>query len=360
MSHDSFLTPFDVVKQRMQLGYYKSVPHCVRTILKTEGLRALYSSFPTTLMMNIPFGGVMVAVNESVKKVLIPDGEFDFWMTMVSGSIAGTVAAAATNPLDVVKTRLQTQNLEHCTKSCEDPHFNPVPPNGTTGATVGASSSGAGANTPAGVRPGKSPKGFGLEGPSARSYRRARPLLPQLGGALAEPTLAASTSKMNLWRKGALSSSGGVAGSTGTSSGVGRAQPGLLFSAGAGGASSGGVVSRVPNMRMRALMTSALPRLSLGSYSKPRGSTGSVLFTIKRSAVVRALCSAGPHQSASSASITYQSLGMVQMAKQIYAAEGMMGFAKGIVPRMMVHAPSVAISWTAYETMKVILMGDGA
>lgn len=43
VSHDMIMTPFDVIKQRMQLGYYRSMPHCISTILRTEGIRV--SSF---------------------------------------------------------------------------------------------------------------------------------------------------------------------------------------------------------------------------------------------------------------------------------------------------------------------------
>lgn len=40
---------------------------------------------------------------------------------------------------------------------------------------------------------------------------------------------------------------------------------------------------------------------------------------------------------------------------QIYAAEGVVGFFRGVGPRLMVHTPSVAISWTTYETVKGLL-----
>ena len=117
LGHDMVMTPFDTVKQRMQLGYYNTTSHCARTIIKTEGVRALYVSLPTTLAMNLPYGMIMVAVNESMRKVISPgEGRLSVASSMISGSIAGAIAAALTNPLDIVKTRLQTQNLEPCPK----------------------------------------------------------------------------------------------------------------------------------------------------------------------------------------------------------------------------------------------------
>lgn len=119
ISHDLIMTPFDVVKQRMQLGYYASVRHCLKSIVRTEGVRALYISFPMTLSMNIPYGAIMVPVNESMKKVLNPSGRFDYRISMISGAVAGAVAAAVTTPLDIIKTRLQTQNLQPVSGSAE-------------------------------------------------------------------------------------------------------------------------------------------------------------------------------------------------------------------------------------------------
>ncbi|CAN0150825.1 unnamed protein product [Discosporangium mesarthrocarpum] len=109
--HDLIMTPMDVVKQRLQLGYHRGIFDCIRTIAQTEGSQAFYRSFPTTLFMNIPYGCIMVAANESIKQALRPKGSFDTSTYIIAGSGAGAIAAFSTTPLDVVKTRLQTQAL---------------------------------------------------------------------------------------------------------------------------------------------------------------------------------------------------------------------------------------------------------
>lgn len=107
--HDAVLTPMDVVKQRLQLGYYKGVVDCVRTIVREEGWAALYRSYPTTIAMNVPYASLVVATNESVKKVLNPSGEMNMPAYLVAGALSGAVASFFTNPLDVIKTRLQVR-----------------------------------------------------------------------------------------------------------------------------------------------------------------------------------------------------------------------------------------------------------
>lgn len=53
--HDLIMTPMDVVKQRLQLGYYNGVSDCFKSVIRQEGARALYISFPTTFLMNLPY-----------------------------------------------------------------------------------------------------------------------------------------------------------------------------------------------------------------------------------------------------------------------------------------------------------------
>lgn len=110
--HDFISTPMDMVKQRLQLGYYNGLFHCMRSISAEEGVISLWRSYPTTLLMNIPYAAVVVSANESFKKFLTPVfGPLNVTTYIISGALAGSLAAAATCPLDVLKTRLQTQGL---------------------------------------------------------------------------------------------------------------------------------------------------------------------------------------------------------------------------------------------------------
>ncbi|OII72488.1 mitochondrial carrier protein [Cryptosporidium ubiquitum] len=112
ISHDVIATPLDVIKQRLQVGSYKGMSDCILTILKKEGIRSFYRSLPITLFMNIPQTGLFVLLNENlkvligrVKKNSLKQNTYNFVIAGISGGIAGFI----TNPLDVIKTKLQTQ-----------------------------------------------------------------------------------------------------------------------------------------------------------------------------------------------------------------------------------------------------------
>ncbi|KAF9191820.1 Fe(2+) transporter [Haplosporangium sp. Z 767] len=110
-AHDALMNPFDVIKQRMQVhgSVYRSVSDCARKVYRAEGLRAFYISYPTTLTMTIPFQSIQFATYEYLRKVLNPSGHYDPMTHIMAGGVAGAVAAAATTPLDVAKTLLQTR-----------------------------------------------------------------------------------------------------------------------------------------------------------------------------------------------------------------------------------------------------------
>jgi solute carrier family 25 iron transporter 28/37 len=115
MAHDAVVTPLDVVKQRLQVygSAYSGVAQCVRSIIKEEGIRSFYASYPTTVMMNVPFMTVHFAGYESFKLFFSNEkGEHGIVEELTAGGCAGALAGFVSTPFDVVKTRLQTQNLE--------------------------------------------------------------------------------------------------------------------------------------------------------------------------------------------------------------------------------------------------------
>lgn len=69
------MTPLDVVKQRVQLGVYPKPMIAFKSIISTEGVRALYSSYFTTILMNVPNAAVLVMTNDWLKSILNPTGK---------------------------------------------------------------------------------------------------------------------------------------------------------------------------------------------------------------------------------------------------------------------------------------------
>ena len=92
---DAFMNPFDVIKQRMQMqdSRHRSVISCARTLHATEGLRAFYISYPTTLTMTVPFTAVQFSVYEWAKKVLNPQETYSPMTHVTAGGFSGAVAA---------------------------------------------------------------------------------------------------------------------------------------------------------------------------------------------------------------------------------------------------------------------------
>ncbi|CAH1159218.1 unnamed protein product [Phyllotreta striolata] len=109
--HDAVMNPSEVVKQRMQMknSPCRTALECARNIYRSEGLTAFYRSYGTTLIMNVPFQCVHFMTYELCQQYLNKERTYNPKTHVVSGGVAGGLAAAVTNPLDVCKTLLNTQ-----------------------------------------------------------------------------------------------------------------------------------------------------------------------------------------------------------------------------------------------------------
>jgi len=110
--HDGIMTPADLVKQRMQMhgSPYSSTWDCVRKTFKAEGSRAFYRSYTTQATMNVPFQSIHFIIYEFMQKVTNKKKKYKPSAHVVSGGVAGAIAAAVTTPFDVCKTFLNTQD----------------------------------------------------------------------------------------------------------------------------------------------------------------------------------------------------------------------------------------------------------
>ncbi|KAL1928418.1 hypothetical protein VTP01DRAFT_2774 [Rhizomucor pusillus] len=111
--------PIDLVKTRMQnqrskvVGelLYKNSLDCFKKVIKNEGFVGLYRGLGPQLVGVAPEKAIKLTVNDFVRGKLInkDTGEIKFWQEMIAGGAAGASQVVFTNPLEIVKIRLQVQ-----------------------------------------------------------------------------------------------------------------------------------------------------------------------------------------------------------------------------------------------------------
>ncbi|KAJ4354185.1 uncharacterized protein N0V89_005918 [Didymosphaeria variabile] len=116
--------PSEVLKTRLQLqgrhnnpffnsGYnYRSTLDAARTIARTEGFGALFYGYKATLWRDLPFSALQFAFYEEERelaKQYMGSKDIGLALEILTAASAGGMAGVITTPLDVVKTRIQTQ-----------------------------------------------------------------------------------------------------------------------------------------------------------------------------------------------------------------------------------------------------------
>lgn len=105
-----------VLSRSFNSGTVVSTPRAVsatqiaKELIRTQGIQGLYKGLGATLMRDVPFSIVYFPLFANLNNLGKPSPEESspvYW-AFLSGCAAGSMAAVAVNPCDVVKTRLQS------------------------------------------------------------------------------------------------------------------------------------------------------------------------------------------------------------------------------------------------------------
>eukprot|EP00035_Acanthoeca_spectabilis_P012300 m.219580 g.219580 ORF g.219580 m.219580 type:complete len:292 (-) comp15584_c0_seq4:517-1392(-) len=119
----SAIFPIDVVKTRLQnqtpdkvTGQlkYRGIFHCARTIHAEEGFRSFYKGLGPNLVGVTPEKAIKLAANDYFREKLTDPvtNELPIGRQILAGGLAGFLQVSATNPMEIVKLRMQLQNLK--------------------------------------------------------------------------------------------------------------------------------------------------------------------------------------------------------------------------------------------------------
>ncbi|XP_034388679.1 solute carrier family 25 member 55a isoform X1 [Cyclopterus lumpus] len=118
MSPTKLVATNTVIRRSYNSGTVVSAPRAVsatqiaKELVHKQGIQGLYKGLGATLMRDVPFSVIYFPLFANLNSLGKPSAEETspvYW-AFLSGCVAGSTAAVAVNPCDVVKTRLQSLN----------------------------------------------------------------------------------------------------------------------------------------------------------------------------------------------------------------------------------------------------------
>lgn len=115
--------PIDIIKERQQVQSiikvynYRNSVDAIRQIIKGEGILGLYRAYGATVLSFGPLLGINLMLYEKLKKAFGVDKQAVFWRNFLIAFFSGSIASLVTNPMDLVKVRMQVQRAEMSVRS---------------------------------------------------------------------------------------------------------------------------------------------------------------------------------------------------------------------------------------------------
>ncbi|PXF43142.1 putative S-adenosylmethionine carrier 2, chloroplastic [Gracilariopsis chorda] len=108
-----WLTPSEVVKSKTQAGMYNNASSTIRALSK-QGIGAFYQGYSAALARDIPFRVIQLSIYEGARSWYMKRSdkgidEISAIENLIMGAAAGSITAAVTCPLDVVRSRMMSQ-----------------------------------------------------------------------------------------------------------------------------------------------------------------------------------------------------------------------------------------------------------
>jgi len=116
--------PSDLIKTRLQIQSkstdsmqkkYRGMMHCLKTIIKEEGISALYNGIKPALLRQATYGTLKLGFYHYSKKIFCSvtkksKKEHSLLSNMICGMVSGASANSICNPTDVLKVRMQSNS----------------------------------------------------------------------------------------------------------------------------------------------------------------------------------------------------------------------------------------------------------
>ena len=108
IGHDLLMIPGDIIRMRTNISGQNNL-QVIKSIYRGVGIGGFFNSSPYILAMNIPTGIIEFSVMKNFSKRFGNEN----YKIFLYGGIAGIISSIVNNPLDIIKTHIQSGGLKN-------------------------------------------------------------------------------------------------------------------------------------------------------------------------------------------------------------------------------------------------------